>query len=63
MDWDNYFNSLSKQYRIEINQTLQNAIKEHFGENLNIYTEQDMYEQSRKIIHSHYLYRYDRYSD
>lgn len=63
MDWDNYFNSLSIQYRIEINQTLQNAIKEHFGENLNIYTEQDMYEQTRKIIQNHHKYIYNRYSD
>lgn len=53
MSWDNYFKALSKQYRIEINQTLKNAIREHFGENMNIYTEQDMYEQSRKIIQNH----------
>lgn len=54
MNWDNYFNSLSKQYRIKINQTLKDAIKEHFEEFLNIYTEQDMYEQARKSIHSRY---------
>lgn len=53
MSWDNYFKALSKQYRIEINQTLKNVIREHFGENLNIYTEQDMYEQSRKIIQNY----------
>lgn len=40
-------------YRIEINQNLQNAIKEHFGEDLDIYTDQDMYEQARKIIQSY----------
>lgn len=53
MNWKNYFNWLSTTYRIEINQNLQNAIREHFGENLNIYTEQDMYEQSRKIIQNY----------
>lgn len=53
MKWKNYFNSLEIMYRIEINQELQNALKEHFGSNLNIYTEQDMYEQSRKIIQSY----------
>ena len=53
MSWNNYFKSLEKTYRIEINQELRNTIREHFGENLNIYTEQDMYEQSRKIIQNY----------
>lgn len=53
MRWKNYFKSLENMYRIEINQNLQNAIMEHFGDNLNIYTDQDMYEQSRKIIQSY----------
>lgn len=53
MEWKNYFESLEKMYRIEINQNLQNTIMEHFGDNLNIYTDQDMYEQSRKIIQSY----------
>lgn len=53
MQWNSYFKSLEKMYRIEINQELQNTIMEHFGDNLNIYTDQDMYEQSRKIIQSY----------
>ena len=53
MRWNNYFKSLEKMYRIEINQTLQNTITEHFGESLDIYTDQDMYEQARKIILSY----------
>lgn len=53
MNWSNYFRELEMAYRIEINQELRNTIKEHFGENLNIYTEQDMYEQSRKIIQNY----------
>ncbi len=53
MRWKGYFRALETMYRIEINQNLQNAIIEHFGDNLNIYTEQDMYEQARKIIQSY----------
>ena len=53
MNWKNYFNWLSIAYNLEINSDLQNIIKEHFGENLNIYTEQDMYEQTRKIIQNY----------
>lgn len=53
MNWSNYFRELEIAYRIEINQELRNTIQEHFGENLNIYTEQDMYEQSRKIIQNY----------
>ncbi len=50
MNWDNYFRMLEVAYKIEINQELRITLKEHFGANLNIYTEQDLYEQSRKII-------------
>lgn len=31
---------------------LQNIISEYFGDNLNVYTDQDLYEQFRKIIQS-----------
>lgn len=50
MRYNSYFKWLEKAYRIEINQELRNNVVNHFGENLNIYTEQDMYEQSRKVI-------------
>lgn len=50
MEYKNYFKWLENTYRIEINQELRNVITNHFGDNLNIYTEQDMYEQSRKLI-------------
>lgn len=59
MNWKSYFRALEIAYRIEINQELQNAIKEHFGENLNIYTDQDLYEQTRKVIQE-YAYRHQR---
>lgn len=49
----NYFKWLERTYRIEINQNLRNAIVNYFGENLNIYTEQEMYEQSQKVIHNY----------
>ena len=53
MEYKNYFKWLENTYRIEINQELRNVIINHFGDNLNIYTEQDMYEQSRKLIQSY----------
>lgn len=56
MNWKSYFKALEMSYRTEINQELRNTIKEHFGLNLNIYTEQDLHEQTRKIIQN-YTYR------
>ena len=50
MEYKNFFRWLELTYRIDINKQLQNTLTEHFGENLNIYTDQDLYEQSRKII-------------
>lgn len=56
MDWERYFMALEMLYRAEINQELRNAIKELFGTNTNIYTEQDLCEQTRKVIQE-YMYR------
>lgn len=53
MKWTNYFNTLEKMYRIKIDSKLQDTIQHHFGTDLGLYTEQDMYEQSRKIIESY----------
>jgi len=53
VEYKNYFKWLENVYRIEISQELRNVITNHFGDNLNIYTEQDMYEQSRKLIESY----------
>lgn len=53
MDYNNFFKWLENFYRIDIDKELQNTLIEHFGANLNIYTEQDLYEQSRKIIQIH----------
>lgn len=58
MEYKNFFNWLEIAYRIRINKELQNTLTEHFGDNLNIYTDQDLYEQSRKIIQK---YKEDQY--
>ena len=50
MEYKNFFKWLELTYRIDINKQLQNTLTEHFGESLSIYTDQDLYEQSRKII-------------
>ena len=62
MDYKNFFKWLELAYRIDINSELRNTLTEHFGENLNIYTDQDLYEQSRKIIQNYqYSNMYKRY--
>ena len=53
MEYNNFFKWLEEYYRIDINRKLQNTLVEYFGEDLNIYTEQDLYEQSRKIIQNY----------
>ena len=58
MDYHNFFRWLELAYRIDINKNLQDTLTEHFGDNLNIYTDQDLYEQSRKIIQK---YKEDQY--
>ncbi len=53
MKYKNFFRWLELAYRIDINSKLRNTLTEHFGEDLNIYTDQDLYEQSRKIIQNY----------
>ena len=50
MEYKNFFRYLELAYKIEINKNLQDTLAEHFGDNLNIYTDQDLYEQSQKTI-------------
>ena len=57
MNMNNYFRALEIRYNIEINKNLRKVIEEHLGNDLNIYTEQDLYEQTRKIIQSHKNYK------
>ena len=52
MNYKSYFKWLEDYYRIDIKGNLQNIISEYFGDNLNVYTDQDLYEQFRKIIRS-----------
>ena len=64
MEYKNFFKWLELAYRIDINSELRNTLAEHFGEHLNIYTEQDLYEQSRKIIQIYkdkYITKYKKY--
>lgn len=53
MNYKNFFKWLEITYRIDINKELQNILTEHFGDDLGIYTDQDLYEQSRKIIQTY----------
>ncbi len=53
MEYRNFFRWLELAYRIDINSELRNTLVEHFGEDLNIYTDQDLYEQSRRIIQTY----------
>ena len=50
MNYNNFFNWLERTYKIGINKELQNILVEYFGDNLGIYTEQDLYEPSKKYI-------------
>ena len=64
MEYKNFFKWLELAYRIDRNSELRNTLVEHFGENLNIYTDQDLYEQSRKIIQNYkdkYITKYKKY--
>lgn len=54
MDWNKYINTLENIYRIKIDSQLRNAIINHFIEDLNLNTEQDMYNQTNKLILSSY---------
>ena len=63
MEYKNFFKWLELAYRIDINSELRNTLVENFGENLNIYTDQDLYEQSRKIIQNYkdkYITKYKK---
>lgn len=64
MEYKNFFRWLELTYRIDINKELRNTLVEHFGEKLSIYTDQDLYEQSRKIIQNYkdkYITKYKKY--
>lgn len=50
MQWNNYLKWLEMTYRTEINHQVRTNIKEHFRNDLNIYTDEEMYEKSQKII-------------
>jgi len=53
MEFSNYFRTLEIKYNMKLDSTLKNTIQNHFTEELNLFSEQDMYEQSRKVILSY----------
>jgi hypothetical protein len=53
MEYSNYFRTLEIIYKVKLDSTLRNTIQNHFTEELNLFTEQDMYEHSRKAILSY----------
>ena len=50
MKYNNYIRCLEKTYNIEINKEIRNTLGEYFGNDLNAYTEQDLYETSERNI-------------
>lgn len=57
MEWSNYFRTLEIMYKMKFDSTIKYTIKNHFIEELNLFTEQDMYEQTKKIVQA---YRYSK---
>ena len=55
MDYSNYFRTLEIIYKVKLDSTLRNTIQNHFIEELNLFTEQDMYEQHQKAIQSYFF--------
>ena len=53
MEYANYFRTLEKIYNVKLDSTLRNTIQNHFIEELNLFTEQDMYEHTQKAILSY----------
>ena len=53
MVYSNYFRTLEIIYKVKLNSTLRNTIQNHFIEELNLFTEQDMYEHTKKTILSY----------
>ena len=53
MQYSNYFRTLEIIYKVKLDSTLRNTIQNHFTEELNLFTEQDMYEQASKAIQSY----------
>ena len=56
MRWNKYFKAFENIYRIKIDSTLQSTIINYLTEELNLYTEQDICEQTTKVVQA-YTYR------
>ena len=55
MNYNNYFKALERCYQIQLDSTIRNTMINHFKDELYLFTEQDMYEQTRKIVNT-YIY-------
>ena len=53
MEWSNYLRSLEHIYKIEIDSTIKNTIKNYFTEEPDLFTEQDMFERTIQIRQSY----------
>ena len=65
MQWDNYLKWLEMTYRTEINHQLRMNIKEHFRNDLQISTDEELYVKTKKIIQAYksryYIKQHNRY--
>lgn len=52
MNWNYYFNTLERINKIKLDNDLKNTIINHFKDDLLLYTEQDIYEQTRRLIYN-----------
>ena len=55
MNWSNYFRKIETMYKIKIDSTIRSTIINQFTEEYYLFTEEDIFELSRKNIQS-YLY-------
>ena len=53
MEYSNYFSTLESIYKMKFDSTLKHTIKNHFTEELQLFTEQDMFERALKIRKSY----------
>lgn len=61
MKYTNFFRWLELVYNVDINKNLQNTLIEYFEDNLNIYTELDLYEYAHKLKIKYYENKYKKY--
>lgn len=53
MNWSNYFRKIETMYKIKIDSTIRSTIINQFTEEYYLFTEEDIFELSRKNIQSY----------